>query len=338
MSKRIKYIVLVVGLSVFSYMVCDYGFRNILTNLLDVGWWFVPIVLVWGAVYLCNAQAWFVILREYYPALRFWNIYKLTVTAFALNYITPFLSLGGEPYRVAALKGKVDKHRAISSVILYNMIRWLAHFFFWLFAIVLALVMLHLTLLLRLVLGTITILLFCLAGFFIARHKYGIFESLMSWMEGKRVLSFAVRKLEPHRRALLVIDGQIKELYTDHRRSFYASIGFEFLSRIIVSLEFFFILIALGYTPSYLEALLINAATSFLLNMLFFVPFELGTREGGLLLILQWLGYPAGIGIFIGLANRLREFAWIAIGLLLMLKTEGHEAEKTLWEIMEEDK
>lgn len=143
--------------------------------------------------------------------------------------------------------------------------------------------------------------------------------------------------MEPHRTALLSIDEQIKQLYQHQRKTFYKSIAFEYLSRIIASFEFFFILKALGYTPTFLEAFYINAATSFILNMLFFVPFELGTREGGLYFVMQSVGYVQGIGIFISLVNRLRELVWTFIGMALMLKTDKQPSTDSFLKMMEDE-
>lgn len=322
---------------VFSYLVYSYGVANIWQNLLRTGWWFIPVVLVWAAVYFCNARAWFVILHDHHPDIRFGMIYRLTITAFSLNYVTPFLSLGGEPYRVVALKKTVDKHRGISSVILYNMIRWMAHFTFWLSAIVIAFATVSLTPAMMIALGIICCVLIAMLWFFLLRHKYGIFESLFSWMSNKRFLQRYLKKLEPHRPALLSIDEQIKHLYQSKRKTFYTSIAYEYLSRIIASFEFLFILKALGYTPTFMEAFYINAATSLILNMLFFVPFELGTREGGLYVVMQSIGYAQGIGIFISLVNRLRELVWTLIGMALMLKTEKQPGAASFIQMMEDE-
>ncbi|HVN49272.1 MAG TPA: lysylphosphatidylglycerol synthase domain-containing protein [Bacteroidota bacterium] len=337
MSNRIKYIVLAIGFIVFSYLVYSYGVANIWQNLLRTGWWFLPVVFVWAAVYYCNAWAWFVILRDHHPDIRFSTIYRLTITAFSLNYVTPFLSLGGEPYRVAALSKTVDKHRGISSVILYNMIRWMAHFSFWLSAIVIALITVTLAPAAVISLVIIGCVLILSIGFFVSRHKYGIFEALFSWMSRKRVLQRFLKKLDPHRAALLSIDEQIKQLYQHQQKTFYTSIFFEYLSRIAASFEFFFILKALGFAPTFMEAFYINAATSFILNMLFFVPFELGTREGGLYFVMQSVGYAQGIGIFISLVNRLRELVWTLIGMALMLKTEKQPSTASFIKMMEDE-
>jgi uncharacterized protein (TIRG00374 family) len=337
MSARSTKWIFAIGCALFSSLVYSYGIGNILHNLRRTGWWFLPIVLVWAAVYFCNALAWFVILRDHRSDIRFGTIFRLSITAFALNYVTPFLSLGGEPYRTAALNGKVEKHRAVSSVILYNMVRWLAHFLFWLSAVAAAFFTVNITPVIALVLGLICVALMLCIWFFISRHKHGIFESLIGWMSGRSLLRRYVRKLEPHRSSLHVIDEQIRQLYQDQRRTLYLSVALEYISRVIASCEFFFILKALGYAPTFLETFYINAATSFILNMLFFVPFELGTREGGLLLVMQSLAYAQGIGIFIGLVNRLRELVWILIGMALMLKTDKRSSQHSLLELIENE-
>ena len=54
------------------------------------------------------------------------------------------------------------------------------------------------------------------------------------------------------------------------------------------------------------------------MNVLFFVPFELGAREGSLYLIMESLHVMPGVGVYIALVNRIRELFWILIGLGLV--------------------
>lgn len=318
MPKKVRIAIFLLGLAVFSYLVLDYGLNNILAKIQDTGWWFLPIVAIWAAVYFFNAWAWFVILGDVAKRISFKEVYALTVSGFAINYITPFMNLGGEPYRVMALRDELGTPRAVSSVILYNMVRMLSHFFFWLGAIVLALVILPLSFVMGVVLTGTFVLVMFLIVFFYARHQRGIFESLLGFFARSRLLRSFNGRLQQKRDPLLRIDEQIKHLYHERRGAFYGSIGLEFVARIIASFEFYFIGIAIGLNLSVLDALYINAATSLILNLLFFVPFEAGTREGGLYLVMETMGHPAGLGIYMGLVNRLRELFWIFIGLLLV--------------------
>ncbi len=335
MSSRAKIVVLICGLAIFSYLVWDFGIENIVLNIRRTGWWFLPVFGIWAIVYIFNSLAWYVILRDHTKEVGFRTIYALTVTGFGLNYVTPFLNLGGEPYRVLSLRETVGLHRAVSSVILYNMVRMMSHFFFWLGAIIMVFVLFPVSPMFGVLLGAIFVLVLLLISFFFSRHKKGIFESLLNWVGTKRALRRVALRFQNRRDALLKIDGQVKQLYNGHRGTFYTALTYEFLARIIASLEFYFILRAIGYAPSFVEALYINAGSSLVLNLLFFVPFELGTREGGLFLVMESIGYPPGIGVYIGIANRVREFFWILIGFFFILITGRRQVKGRMLDMIE---
>ena len=300
-----------------------------------MGWWFAAVAGAWAAVYFCNAKAWFAILHDDVDGVSFFAIYKLTVTGFAINYITPFLNLGGEPYRVVELQKKAGTHRAVSSVILYNMVRMLSHFLFWFLAVVMMFLFFSPTG--SFAAALIVVFLFVLGLFFLflAGHKNGIFALLFSWIDRHPFLQKATKPMESKRNSLLVIDEHIRQLYNTNRKTFYTAVGYELLARFISTFEFIFILTAIGFHPLYGEALYINAASSLIINLFFFMPFELGTREGGLFLVMQTIGYAPGIGIVIGLVNRLRELVWLFIGLAFMVRTGAPKEERSILEMME---
>jgi len=157
-----------------------------------------------------------------------------------------------------------------------------------------------------------------LIWFFFSRHKKGIFKSVLNLISKFKFLNKINEKLKKRERSLLIIDERIIDLYANRKSTFYLALFYEYAGRIIASLEFFFILTAIGLNATIIEAFFINAGSSVIMNMLFFVPFELGTREGSLYFILESLGFSAGVGIFIAVVNRIREFFWILVGLLLL--------------------
>jgi hypothetical protein len=333
---RTRILFLVLGLGVFIYLVLDFGLQNIVQNLGRVGWWFVPIVAVWGVVYWMNARAWYLVLHTDEPDPGFWTILQLTISGFAINYITPFLNLGGEPYRVISLRESVGLPRAASSVILYYITRVLGHCLFWLGWIVLIIFSTELSLQ-----GIAAFCLFfiAIAGvivLFFTRYRKGIFASLLAWLPRIPVLRRFQHAVERRKGSLLEIDEQIVQLHRVRKNAFYVALAYEVASRMVASLEFYFILLAVEGSASLLDAITINAASSLILNLLFFVPFELGAREGGLYFILRSIGYMSGLGVFIGLVNRLREFVWILIGLLLMLFTGRTPRKRELVDVIGE--
>ena len=69
---------------------------------------------------------------------------------------------------------------------------------------------------------------------------------------------------------------------------------------------------------TFVYAFLILSFTSLFANLLFFLPLQLGGREGGFAMSVAQMGMTADIGMFISIICRVRELFWTAIGLLLM--------------------
>lgn len=82
--------------------------------------------------------------------------------------------------------------------------------------------------------------------------------------------------------------------------------------------EIYFILLVILPQVTISQCILIYAFTTLFANMLFFMPLQLGGREGGFLMSTEGLSMTANAGIFVALLVRLRELIWTAIGLLLI--------------------
>jgi uncharacterized membrane protein YbhN (UPF0104 family) len=124
---------------------------------------------------------------------------------------------------------------------------------------------------------------------------------------------------QDRRENLLKLDSEIASLYNNHKSTFYKGLFAEYLARVISAMEFYIILRAMNVETDVFQAIYIHAISSLLLNLMFFVPMEAGVREGGLYLILGSLHADPQIGIFTAVINRIREFAWTIIGLLIIL-------------------
>ena len=314
----------------------DVSFIELWQHLCHAGYWLVPIIGVWIFVYGINAWSWGTIIRsitdadEHVSALR---IYRLTITGCALNYATPVGGLGGEPYRIMELSKDISKQHATSSVILYAMMHFFAHFWFWFTSIFLYLALAAIgDLPMTPVLGFLFALaiIFCLAAFYVFSKGYrnGLVVKLIRWI-GKipGLKGWSTRFLENHDQSLHNIDEQIAALHKQDKRAFYKSLLLEYLSRVVQSLEILFMLLLFGIDCgggfsgimlSFLHAILILSFTTLLANLIGFLPMQLGVQEGGFVISIATLGLSAALGIFVSIICRVREIIWILIGLLLM--------------------
>lgn len=336
MSKKSKIILLLIGISVFTYLVMDFGIDNILTNLRKTGWYFIPVIGVWGFVYLFNTFAWRSIIHNS-SKISFGKLLSITISGFALNYITPSVAVGGEPYRIAELQKPLGMSKAVSSTFLYTMIHFLSSFVFWILIILLALISLSLTSSLRILLIVALLAFLIIVYFFINRHKNGILESSLNIAIKIPFIKKIAIKYSDKTEKIKQIDHQIKELYLNRKYDFFSALLLEVVARIIASLENLFILKAIGIEITFSEALYINAVSSFVINLFFFMPLELGSREGGLVLVLKAIKISSPLGIYIGLVNRVREFFWIFVGLVL-IASSGKTIGKNLTESVDYEK
>ena len=349
MKKKYQNGFLIFGLVVLALMVSQLDFKEVWEGIQRAGYWFLAVVLLWVFLYIFNTGAWWVIIKSgeketakttvlkedaetaepkedieqtapvpSKPFSFLW-LYKITVSGFALNYATPGGLMGGEPYRIMALSPYIGTERATSSVLLYVMTHIFSHFWFWLLSCFLYVFTQPMNVPMALLL--LCVAAFCLTAiwFFLKGYKKGIAVS------GMRVLShipflkkWAKRFFDTHAEQLHTIDQQIAALHGQNPRTFFAAVFLELSCRVVSALEILFILLVIMPSANYLQCILILAFTSLFANMLFFIPLQLGGREGGFLLSAKGLSIGAREGIFVALLVRLRELIWTAIGLLLI--------------------
>lgn len=325
MKNKYRNIFLLFGVVAIAIMLFtfDVSYEELSGSLRRAGIWFPVVVVLWAFIYLMNAGAWYIIIHDGFRGRKipFWKVYKYTITGFALNTTTPVGLMGGEPYRIMELSPYVGVEKATSSVILYVMMHIFSHFCFWLFSILLYVVLYfhHLELGLSLFLAFAGA--FCLLGvyFFLKGYKSGLVMRCIRFLQKvpfvkKWAVSFAERKQE----SLEQIDRQIAELHSKHRITFYSSLVAEFFARVASCAEIYFILQIFSGDVSYWDPILILAFTSLFANALFFLPMQLGGREGGFALAVGGLAMPYAYGVYMGLIMRIRELIWVVLGIGLM--------------------
>ena len=310
------------GLVVLVIMVSQLDFAEVWRHIRTAGYWFFAVVALWGVLYIFNTFSWYIIIHNGWPRkakVNFWWLYKITISGFALNYATPGGLMGGEPYRIMALKPKVGTEQASASVILFAMTHIFSHFWFWLLSVVLYVLTQEMNIPMAVMLAAITA--FCSLGiwFFMSGYKKGLAVRVMNLLRHiPFVKGWASRFVEKHRSELDNIDIKIASLHEQNPKAFILAVTSELSCRVVSALEIYFILLVMYPDANYLQCILILAFTSLFANMLFFMPLQLGGREGGFLMSAKGLNISTDAGIMVALLVRIRELIWTAIGLLLI--------------------
>lgn len=315
---------LLFGIVAIIVMLCtfDLDYTQLYKHLYRAGLYLPAVVGVWVFVYAFNAWAFQIIVNSgtHSKHLSYRHAYKLTVSGFAFSYTTPF-GFGGGPYRVMELSSYIGVPRAMSSVVLYSMMHIFSHICLWSSAAVLfAVVYTEKMTPFWWSLFAVFLLLFVVVIFvFHLCYKKGVivklFQPLLYVPFAKR---WARKFYAKHAEDMQKVDDNIAYLHSQPK-AFYQSLLFEYVARVINALEYYFILLSLGVNLTFWDAILVLAFSSLIGNLLFFLPMQLGAREGGLSLIVKILGLSApGIGVFTSLYTRVRELVWIFIGVSLV--------------------
>lgn len=322
MKKKYQNLFFLFGIVMLAVMLTQLDYRQVWDGLKSAGYWFFAVVALWVFLYMFNTATWYIIIKSGSnepTKINFFWLYKITVSGFALNYTTPCGLMGGEPYRVMSLSPKIGPERASSSVILYAMTHIFSHFLFWILSILIYLLTEPLNFFMGIILTSAGA--FCLLGvwFFIKGYRKGMAVRLMNLLKHIPGAKKWTRGfVERHKEQLDTIDSQIAALHNQNRKSFVSAVLLELACRFCSAFEIMFILLVLTADVSFAQCVLILAFTSLFANLLFFIPLQLGGREGGFIMSTARLALSASAGIFVALIVRIRELIWTAIGLLLI--------------------
>ena len=337
MSRKFQNSFFVFGLVVLVIMMTQLDYAEVWRGLQRAGYWFLAVVGLWVVLYAINTASWYLIIRQgrkesgKQKAFSFMWLYKVTVSGFALNYATPGGLMGGEAYRIMELAPKIGMERASSSVILYVMTHIFSHFWFWLLSVVVCLFTVTLTPAVCLILFLTTM--FCLLGlwFFMKGYKNALAVRLANCLSRLPWIGkWAKGMVESHSEQLETIDRQIAALHEQNPRTFVAAVALELACRFISSFEIMFVLLVVMPEVSYWSCVVMLAFTSLFANLLFFIPLQLGGREGGFMMSASGLAITASNGIFVALIVRLRELFWTALGLLLIKMERVGKSDKKI--------
>lgn len=334
MKKRLaNNILLICGLLILLYIVNQYGFDNLWANLNKTGFWILPVIGIWFIVYIFNNLAFRFVIKPYNKDNRipFFKSFAIVLSGYSLNYITPVVALGGEIFKINSLKEYIGVSKAASSVAQYYIMHVLSHIVFW----VLGLLLMVLNIEgaannYKLIIG-IPVFISVLAFLFMLIIKKGIlvkaYELLLKLHFSRKITSFLLSKDKEIRD----IDKQIRNFYMTYKKEFYMSWAMEFCARLTSSAEIMFILWSIGINFTYFQSVYFFSISSLFLNLLFFIPLQMGAREGIYYMLIKTVGISSPIGIYLGLISRIREMFWILVGVLIIpfTKNKKHDVNST---------
>lgn len=331
----LRLLAVIFGISLFVYLVHRAGPTNLLESMVTLGWGLV-LVLAWGGVaHVLKTWSWRITLLDEKRHVSFPRMLGLRLASEAVGQFGGLGQMIGEGVRVSLLGSALPVASGFASVTIDRALFIISAAIVSIVGLLAVLIVLPLPHALALY-GRVAI--FVLLGVIalsavavrkrwcilsrpaeiLGRHRY-----FSGWISRKRSLIYSVEK-------------KLLDFYHYTRGFFWASFLLNLACHMSAVFEVFLILWLLRAKVSLFGALAIEALTKLVNIVGTFNPGNLGTYEGGNMLIVKMFGLTAATGLTLAFIRRLRALFWAAVGGLCIIGLSKPKKESTMVEVTED--
>lgn len=301
------------GVLLLSYLVWRAGPAKLLESIAALGWGLILVIALGGVSHLVKTWAWRLTLLDEKHRVSFMRMLGLRLGSEAVGQLGAFGQMFGENMRVSLLSSKIPLATGIASVTLDRA-------FFVLSAALVSTVGLIAVLVVWPIPHTLSLYACGFASILVGivlvtalavRKRWPVFSGTAQILGRIRVFSAWIDR---ERSLIHSVERKLLDFYHLTPGAFWGSFVLNLVCHCAAILEVYLILWLMGAKVSFLAALAIEALTK-LVNLLgIFNPGNIGTYEGGNMLIARTFGLSASAGLTLGLTRRVRALFCAAIG------------------------
>ena len=332
-------IAVISGSALLAYMIWRAGPGNLLRNISTLGWGLALIIALGGVAHLVKTWAWRLTFTGCEGRVSFFRLLQLRLASEAVGTVGALGQIFGEGLRVSALGPNIPIESRISSVTLDRALFIATSALVSLTGILAALLTIPLNPALRRY-----ALLFAVALFGLLFVVVLAMLNRWPFVSGSARLIGRLRFLR-HRvaGALPLVHSVEKKLFDFHRytpTAFWASLVLNLACHGMAIFEVYLILWLMGFKIGLFGALVFEALTKLLNGVGVLNPGNIGTYEGGNVLIARLLGLTGAVGLSVAVTRRLRAIFWTAVGglcLFLLSRSKVHgDSDRSISRVVEQ--
>ncbi|QBR12594.1 lysylphosphatidylglycerol synthase transmembrane domain-containing protein [Sphingobacterium sp. CZ-2] len=329
-KKRVKQLLLISIVVFIGIFLWNTDFQSVWKELSGIGFRFLYLLGITYLAYLIGTWSWHVCLGKERSKISVFRLFSLRQVGETVGLYNPTSIIGGDMLKAELLKPYgISKSVAINSVASSRVTAVLSQILLFLGACVwLISNPAGMQAIQRF--GWVFYLIFVV----LLVAKIGLFIWLSK--SGKKHTSSLKKPrnfLEKIYYNILNLLNDIRSFYQENTRTFWFSYALATLHWIVGSLEFYFILLFLGFDVLPMHGLLLDMSVIVFKSLGAFVPGQLGVEELGNKLMLAAIGITgASVWITVSILRRARQLSWIVIGFILYLfikKEINHVATAT---------
>ncbi len=315
---RLRLVAGILGLALLTYLVWRAGPAKLFASISTLGWG-LGLVIAWGAVsHLVKTWAWRVTLLDEKHHVSFVRMLGLRLGSEAVGQLGILGQAFGETLRVSLLSSTMPLASGITSVTLDRA------FFILSGAVVTAVGMVAVLLVLPLphalslyaVVFAVILLGVIVVTAQAVRKRWPVFSGSARALS--RVRYFR-RWIERERSLIHLVENKLLDFYHHTPGAFWGSFALNLACHAAAIFEVYLILWLMGVKMSFIAALAIEALTKLVNVVGVFNPGNIGTYEGGNMLIVKIFGLSAAAGLTLAFTRRLRAIFWAGVGTLWMV-------------------
>jgi len=322
------------GILLLTYLVRRAGPAKLLESMATLGGGLAPVIALGGVSHVVKTWAWRLTLLDEKHQVSFVRMFGLRLASEAVGQLGGLAQLFGETLRVSLLSPMIQLDNGIASVALDRA-------FFVLSAAVVSIV------------GLVAVLfalplphpLSLYAGLFVATLIGIVLATALAVQKRWPVFSATARILAhvryfsgwTERKGSLIhsVENKLHDFYHLTPRAFWGSFALNLACHGAALFEVWLILWLMGFKVRFFAALAIEALTKLLNIAGTFNPGNIGTYEGGTMLIVKMFGLSGAAGLTLAFTRRLRAIFWAAVGglwLVVLSKSRkpGNSEDRTL--------
>jgi hypothetical protein len=322
----------VLGFAALFYLIADYGISSLWRDLHSAGALSIVLVLTFVPTLVCYALAWLLcsdLPGPRGPAVvngkRVFIFTRMMAISIAWNNLTPFLKVGGEPAKVLMLKKYLGFAKALESTIIYNLVHALATLLSFILLALAVLLFYQPPVGVNYLAKVIFLLGFSL--FFLCLYLPYLWQH---WLRRSSVRDGGWRQITWLRKGLIGLCWAVRKTFfyfRHHPRRIIGAFCLEVAARFIEGLTFYFAFYLLNHPISLFSSALLDVGRTLVDTIFFFIPYQVGSREQGVLFFLNdVLGQGTAGYLTATFFYRFVEIIWVMIGYAFWTKSSKAES------------
>ena len=328
----------ILGILLFVHLIQRAGPAKLLASMVALGWG-LALVIAWGGVaHILKTWAWRLTLLDGKHQVSFARMLGLRLSSEAVGQFGGLAQLFGEGLRVSLLGPAIPLSNGIASVTIdraFFVVSAAAVSFVGLSAVLMVLPLPHKLILYAIVFACL-LLGFVLLSAIAIRSRWPLFSRTGEVLGRIRYL----RPLIERKRALIhSVEETLFDFYHRTPKAFWGSLVLNLACHAAAIVEVYLIVWLMGAKLTLFSALAIEALTKVVNIAGTFNPGNIGTYEGGNMLITKIFGLTAAAGLTLAFARRLRALFWTGVGILCLIilskRTKREKINETSEDIMQ---